>query len=256
MSRQTIEGRAEKSCRVNAMLKPPRRAGISVDEIPYKDALASFKRDCDEINVIAKLLCEQFSSDLAEPLLDVGAGSGELVSLAFPDLAAVLIDIDDYGTPANPKHKRIIGDFLHADLSTVQPRTILFCHSATYVGIDAKKFSKKLVDSGAEIALVVSNENGGVLGEIVDLLQNMPIDFSFPFHVPMPRGKLERKVPFSAKLTCADIHTMAEHIVRVVLDLPSTSPALSAVDQHLRSLSLPILQIEIAQAIYSYRLQH
>jgi hypothetical protein len=223
--------------------------------MPYKEALASFKRDCDEINVIAKVLREQFSLDLTEPLLDVGAGSGELASLAFPDLAAVLIDIDDYGTPANPKHMRIIGDFLHTDLSAAQPRTILFCHSATYVGMDAKKFGKKLVDSGAEVVLVVSNENGGVLGEIVDFLQKTPIDFSCPFHVPVPEGKLERKVPFSAKLTCTDIHTMAGHIVRVVLDLPSTSPALSAVEQHLRSLSLPNLEIEIAQAIYSYRLQ-
>jgi hypothetical protein len=226
-----------------------------MDEIPYKDVLASFKRDCNEINVIAKLLREQFSSQLAEPLLDVGAGSGELASLAFPDLAATLIDIDDYGTPANPKHKRLIGDFLHADLAAIQPRTILFCHSANYVGMNAKRFAKKLVDSSANIALVVSNENAGVLGEIVDRLQNMPIEFSFPFHELMPEGKLERKVSFSAKLTCTDIRTMADHIVRVVLDLPSTSPALDAVEQHLRSLSLPIVQIEIAEAIYSYRLR-
>jgi hypothetical protein len=226
-----------------------------LDQIPYSEALAAFKRDCNENAVIAGLLREQFRGELIEPVLDVGAGSGELATLAFPDLTAILLDLEAYDTPASSLHKRRTGDFMRLDFTALKPNTIIFCHSATYFGLDMQTFGSQLIESGARVALIISNENTGILKDIADQLRTIPICFVDPFHVSPLRATLERKVSFSAQLACADFYTMAKHVVRVMLDLPLDARVLAVVEQQLRS-STTLPKIEIAEAIYCYRLDN
>jgi hypothetical protein len=232
--------------------------GISVAPTGYKELLATFKRDCDELDIIAKLMRNLFRPSLKEPLLDVGAGSGELAARAFPDLRSFLIDKDkkQIKQPRSPNHRRIYGDFLHTNLTSMNLRTILFCHSAQYFAKRQNQLARKLVESRANFALVVSNERSGILAEIFELLASDGIAFPFlPFHEGLPLAKLVKKVPFSASVQCSDTKMMAELIAYIVLDLPRASRAASVILTYLEARRSSTSKIEIDEAIYWYRLQ-
>jgi hypothetical protein len=222
--------------------------------ISYADALAAFKRDSRENDTIASLLREHLNDALVAPVLDVGAGSGDLAALAFPDRTAFLLDLDDYPASANPIHHRIQGDFLDVDLSAIQPRTILFCHSLNFLARDTDHLIRRLRQSGVRTAIVVSNENTGTLKEVADRLtaNGMPCDAAF--HVPVPTAKLEMRIPFSVHVKCADLCMLSQHFVRILLNCDLTHAVLIAVERELHRLTDNVPQVQIAEAICCYRL--
>jgi hypothetical protein len=225
----------------------------SLYDASFAVALAAFKRDCNENRLIARLLRDRLNEYLLEPVLDVGAGSGELASLAFPDRASVLLDVDRYKPSANVRHARITGDFARTDLAGLHPKSILFCHSMNALAHDVGGFSRRLVSSGAKAAIIVSNEETGILKQMTDWLSTMLSDVNTPFHIPLAHVRLEKKQIFSARISCADFHTMTGHFVRVLLDIPVTPSLVNAVEQKLKSLlSRPC--VDITEAIYYYRL--
>jgi hypothetical protein len=219
----------------------------------YAEALAAFKRDSHENAVIARLLHEHFHDALVAPVLDVGAGSGELAALAFPDRLAILLDLDEYDPPTNPLDHRIRGDFLDLDLSPIRPRTIVFCHSLNILACDPDRLNKQLRESGAQSAIVVSNENAGALKQVTDKLAAAGMPGAPTFHVPVPRANLEKKIPFSVLIKSADFPVLSRHFVRILLDCDTSDAMLSALERLLR-LCTEVPQVEIAEAIYCYRL--
>ena len=221
--------------------------------ITYADALAAFKWDSGENGIIASVLREHFSDALVAPVLDVGAGSGELAALAFPDRNAFLLDLDDYRPSANPLHHRIQGDFLGVDLSAIHPSTVLFCHSLNFLTRDAGRLTHQLRQTGARTAIVVSNENTGTLHEIVDRLTVAGMACNPTFHVPVPEAGLEMRIPFSVPVKCADFRMLSKHFVRILLDCDLTDTMLSAAERDLHRLT-NTPKVEIAEAIYCYRL--
>lgn len=217
----------------------------------YARALAAFKNDCNENLVIARRLREHLSDRLIEPILDVGAGSGQAASLAFPDRTAILIDKEPYQLPANPKHKRIIGDLKHVRLDTYKPNTIVFCHSIYSFSRSLTGLSKQLIGSGARNVLVVANECKGILEEVAHWLVQMDAG---AFGIQLPGLALERKMSFSTTLTYSSFETLANHIVRILFDLNSAS-AKAVVERRLQSdLKLKAPTIILAEAIYCFQL--
>jgi hypothetical protein len=221
--------------------------------VSYPEALAAFKRDSAENCIIAGLLREHLNDALVAPVLDVGAGSGELAELAFPDRAAFLLDLEDYPPSANPLHQRIRGDFLDVDLSAIHPNTIIFCHSLNFLIRDRERLSCQLGRSGARTAIVVSNENTGTLTEITDRLAAAGMVFCPTFSIPVPAAKLQKRIPFSVTLKCADFRILSQHFVRILLDCDLTDSVLAAVERELDRLT-DDPQVQIAEAIYCYRL--
>jgi hypothetical protein len=220
----------------------------------YAEALAAFKRDSLENRIIARLLHEHLNEALVAPLLDVGAGPGELAELAFSDRTAFLLDLDAYRPSTNPLHHRIQGDFLDIKLSAINPGTIIFCHSLYFLSRDIERLSGQLRQSGARTAIVVSNENIGALTEIADRLAAAGIPCGPTFHIPLPAAKLQMRIPFSVLVKCNDFRTLSQHFVRILLNCGLTDPMLSAVERELhRFTDSP--EVQIAEAIYWYRLR-
>jgi hypothetical protein len=224
--------------------------GLTV--VPYKDALSAFRRDCDEMHLIVEVLKEKFDSVLLGPILDVGAGSGEVAALAFPRVTATLLDQEPYQQSANSNHTRITRNFSALDFGSLKPKTILFCHSANYfLRHDPETTGERLARSGAETVLVVSNEPEGILKEIADQLRSSGVKMPEAFHIAIPELNLEKSERFVARLTTADFETMATHLVRIIFDLEDIRVE-SLAEELLRSrLDLP--DICITEAIYSYR---
>ena len=72
------------------------------------EQITQFKSASDENTIIAHILRHEFLSNLKEPILDVGAGVGDIASSAFNDKEAILLDIlefEDY--QSNELHKRV-----------------------------------------------------------------------------------------------------------------------------------------------------
>jgi hypothetical protein len=102
-------------------------------------------------------------------------------------------------------------------------------------------------------AIIVSNEETGVLKQMADWLSTMLSDVNTPFHIPLANVRLKTTKMFSARLSCTDFHTMTGHFVRVLLEIPVTPSLVNAVEQKLKSIiSHPC--VDIAEAIYCYRL--
>lgn len=220
--------------------------------IPIKEALVAFRRDCDEMRLIAMLLRQQFRGALVAPILDVGAGSGELAALAFPDLTATLLDHEPYAQSTNPNHTRMTRDFSGLDPARLNPNTIVFCHTANYfLRGDAEAVGEGLVRSGAKAVLVVSNEAEGTLKDVAAHLRSSGVYIHEPFHVAIPGLSLEKRVPFVARLATADFETMARHVVRIIFDLEDPSLE-TLVEEQLRSrIGRP--ELSLAEGIYCYR---
>jgi hypothetical protein len=222
----------------------------------YADALAAFKRDSRENSIIACVLRKHLSDALVAPVLDIGAGSGELAALAFPDRLAFLLDRDDHGPSANPLHRRIRGDFLADDLPAIRASTIILCHSLYFLTRDTEQLGRRLAQSGARTATVVSNENTGVLKEIADRLSVAGIACNPTFHVAVPGAELEIRIPFSVPLECADFDVLTQHFVRILLDCDPTDSVVAAVGCELHRLLADTPQVQIAEAAYRYRVRH
>jgi hypothetical protein len=122
-----------------------------------------------------------------------------------------------------------------------------------FLARDREAFKARLASSGAQIALVVSNEEGGILKEMADWSLTFIPAMARPFHVPIPDAQLLRKVPFSAQLCSSDFRVMATHFVRILLDVSADPMLIDATEKKLREL-LTSPKTEIAQAIYGYRL--
>jgi hypothetical protein len=223
--------------------------GLTV--VPYKEALAAFRRDCDEMNLIVQLLQQRFHSALVGPILDVGAGSGEVAALAFPNETAMLLDHESYAPSANPNHTRITRDFSSLDFGSLKPKTIFFCHSSNYfLRDDAETTSERLVRSGVKTVLLVSNEPEGIMKEIVDRLRSSGMKIPEPFHIAIPGLTLKKRECFGARLATPDFKTMATHLVRIIFDLEDIRVE-SLVEEQLRS-RLDGPDICIPEAIYWY----
>jgi hypothetical protein len=222
--------------------------------VAYAKALAAFKRDSNENGVIAALLREHLTETLIPPLLDVGAGSGELAALAFPDLTAYLLDLESCSVPTNALHHRIQGNFLTLDLSAIRPRTIIFCHSLYFLSQDMERLGYQLRESGASTVIVVSNEKGGAIDEIADRLAAKGLTCGAAFDVAVPNAKIQMKIPFSVLVKCNDFRTLSQHFSRILLNCELTDEMLAAVERELRRVTAAP-QVEIAEAIYIYCLQ-
>jgi hypothetical protein len=220
----------------------------------YTKALAAFKRDSSENGIIADVLREHLNDIIIEPVLDVGAGSGELAALAFPGRTAFLLDLDDYPPSTNPLHHRVKGDFMEIDLSSIKSSTIIFCHSLNFMALNKQHLSQRLRQSGAQTAIVVSNENIGALNEIADRLTAAGMSCN-PFHVLLPAAKLQKRIPFSIDVKCADFYTLSQHFVHILLHCELMDSTRAAVERELRRLT-DTPQVQIAEAIYCYRLRN
>lgn len=134
------------------------------------EQITQFKSASDENTIIAHILRHEFLSNLKEPILDVGAGVGDIASSAFNDKEAILLDIlefEDY--QSNELHKRVKKDFFLLAENAIGPvGTILFCHSLQFLDEFPEKLAFAIQRINPEQCIVVINKNDGLMGWLVE----------------------------------------------------------------------------------------
>ncbi len=217
--------------------------------------LRTFKQErCDENRIISALIRDQLQSDLFEPILDVGAGLGDIALAAFPDKTAILLDREDHSGPLSPKHTRMVGDFWNFASGSPQPvGAALFIHVLQYLDDDLQRLFDAVAKLKARRLLTVTNDNSGEFGDLVrwaataipSCNAETPIDFT------QAGWLLHKAKPFSATVRYPGFSEMAEDFLAVLLDAPVTPGAVNLMEAELRRrLSDP--QLTIAQTVHVY----
>ncbi len=171
---------------------------------------------CDENRIIADILKTKLYENLKAPILDIGAGLGDIAYDSFSQKSAVLLDINkvtDRDFPLSDIHSRVSTDFF--DYKPSQKfNTLLISHSLQFIDESLEKLDSKIEEFKAKYIVLVINNNDGFMGEILNWvkqntdssnpeeeIKGFPINYS-----------LEKEVSFSAKLTCPSFQELAKQI--------------------------------------------
>jgi len=185
-------------------------------------AIYDFKESyCDENITISHLLGNTLKTYLKPPILDVGAGIGDIAYKALAHKKVVLIDVNqiskhDYSCHPNHIRKRV--DFFDYE-SSEQINTLLISHTLQFIDSDIELLNKKIKVINPETIVLIVNDNDDFMAEI--------IHWTFTnFENPNPELRLDgfpegydliKSRPFSATLHCQDFETLAKQIAYLML---------------------------------------
>jgi hypothetical protein len=181
-----------------------------------KGSVVAFKEIyCDENRRIASLLREHIAETLPDPILDVGAGMGDISAAAFPSRHVVLLDILDYSnhpTPAN--HERERASFLDYQPKELTFGTILLCHVLQFIDDDLGRLNARLDLLAADKVIVVANQNDDFMAELIDWFSKNVRSANPELVLPaFPQGYLPvQQIPFTAQVTCPDFDRLVQQI--------------------------------------------
>lgn len=171
---------------------------------------------CNENKIITEILKSKLNETIEAPILDIGAGLGDIAYTAFPQKEAVLLDINkitDKDFPISVKHSRVYSNFFNY-IPKQDFNTLLISHSLQFIDDDLEKLNFKIEEFKAKYIVVVINNNDGIMGEILSWI-NQKTDSSNPEVeiIGFPANyKLEKNVFFSANLICPTFQELAKQI--------------------------------------------
>ena len=214
-------------------------------------------RYCRENETIISLLKGPLKSYLLPFILDVGAGMGDIAFGAFPDIDAILIDTNNcMPSKISGKHKYQKLDFFHCNRNIfgTSVKTILFIHVLQYIDEDLSALRRKIKELDPVYILEVRNDNTGIFGEILNecikIIPNANPELCVDY---LPHGfELEAKVMFTSQITTESFVSLAEAIIRVLMDAESNPASTKIIENYLRD-KLRYPELEFDQTIYVYK---
>jgi hypothetical protein len=238
------------------MLELPLHKMIAnIRNLTFLEALRDFKEIyCDENRLIAEALRTTLKRRLLEPILDVGAGLGDIAEFAFPERRAVLLDINEIPDTHSRLHKRVTSDFFEYEPDWAdRPRTMILCHVLQYLDNDITRLQMKISDLKPDVIIEVRNDNDGLFGNVMfwSLKHIVRANPEVECNFTNGQYKLAETAPIRATLKCPNYSIMARHFVEVLIDSPADPNSISKVERKLRAL-LYEPSIPINQTIYCY----
>ncbi|MEK9158323.1 MAG: hypothetical protein AAB638_04060 [Patescibacteria group bacterium] len=186
---------------------------------------------CSENKTIAKLIREKVSKYFVAPILDVGAGLGDIAYNAFPEKETICIDVNKIAEgefPISKNHKRKQIDFFDYKPSK-QIKTVFISHTLQFIDEDADKLNKKIKEINPDFVIMVLNDNNDFMGELIDWTEANFENANPEIHLSgFPKGySMKKRIPFKAKLHCPDFDKLAKQIgYLMVVDLKESAEQL------------------------------
>jgi len=205
------------------------------------EALKDFKSlYCDENRLIADALSTELRPYIHAPVLDVGAGLGDIAAIAFPDMPAVLLDQQEFLPSRILVHQRVVGDFFdYVPQSSLTPQTILLSHVLQYLDSDLEALRTKIHQLSPATVITVLNDNDGHFGAIMNwaltAIESANPEVDVPF-LDSAQYVAAKSIPIRATLRCPTFDVMAYHFVDVLLDAPVNNVSIMATRAKLESL--------------------
>jgi hypothetical protein len=225
----------------------------SLDKSDYvsRSEVYDFKTKwCNENDIIPKLLKEKAEQYLVAPILDCGAGLGDIAFQAFPNKEAILLDVNPIQDPATPtslNHKVVIKSIF--DFSPEKPiNTLLISHTLQFIDSDIERLNKQIAILNPKYIIIVLNENDDIMGELIKWTKEN-------YKVSNPEEKIDgfpvgykciEHIPFKAQVSCKTHEQLAKQIsYLMMIDLSETGDKLKS---YLESI-LEIPSFEFNQAV-------
>ena len=197
------------------------------DRVLYNDVLDFKTNYCNENTIIPELLKEKAEQYLVAPILDCGAGLGDIANKAFPNKEAILLDvnpIDDSELQISPLHNVVVQSIF--DYSpTSQINTLFICHTLQFIDSDIERLNTQIKILNPEYIIIVLNENDDIMGELINWTKEN-------YQVFNPEEKIEgfpvgykciERIPFKAKVSCETHEQLAKQIsYLMMIDLSET----------------------------------
>lgn len=186
------------------------------------ESVVSFKKIwCDENEIIVQLILEKLHTYFQPPILDVGAGIGDIAFRALKNKDVICLDknkIDITEYPLADGHTREQVDFFFY-VPQKKITTVLFSHSLQFLDDDIDLLQRKLDKLSPSIVVIIHNRNDGLMGELVKWsLENDPNANPEIRHDNFPKGYAQiNKVDFEATLTCDTFESLAEQVSYLML---------------------------------------
>jgi hypothetical protein len=227
----------------------------SLDKSDYvsRSEVYDFKTKwCNENDIIPELLKKKVDQYLVAPILDCGAGLGDIAFQAFPDKEAILLDvnpIEDSVTPTSPNHEVVIKSIFDYSPSPEKPiNTLLISHTLQFIDSDIERLNKQIAILDPKYIIIVLNENDDIMGELINWTkENYKVSNPEEKIAGFPIGyKCIERIPFKAQVSCKTHEQLAKQIsYLMMIDLSETEDKLKS---YLESI-LEIPSFEFNQAI-------
>lgn len=186
--------------------------------------VSKFKAGSNENILLSKILRKQFSSHIAEPILDIGAGSGDIDEAAFYDKEVFLVDLNDYDDVVkNRYHKRLKMDFFDIRKSDFPPiGALCFFHSLQYIDTSEVLLATQIEHINARQIFIAVNKNDGLMGELVvffyEHAKNANPEIFKESFIP-DKYRLMHRIDFATKFTAKNHGNLIENI-KYLMDCP------------------------------------
>lgn len=198
------------------------KSGVSAMEV------FDFKENwCDENKIIAGLIRKKAAKYFVPPILDVGAGLGDIAYNAFADKKAICIDVNkitEEDCPLSENHKREQADFFDY-IPNEQISTLFISHTLQFIDEDIERLNKKIREINPTYVILVLNDNTDFMGTLIEWVEENFEDPNPEVHIAgFPKNyDLLKKIPFKATLRCQDFDKLAKQIgYLMVVDLKET----------------------------------
>ena len=185
----------------------------------YNNDVEIFKNVfCDENKLICRALINEFIDFFHAPVLDIGAGMGDILADVLPDKKVISLDSLEYTQPLPSSHQRLQGDFY-----TFAPKekigTCFICHSQQFLDDEPAAFIDALKRIAPKNIIVVSNKNDDILGDIVSWSKE-----HYPTCNPeetiehlLPEFSCEKEITIKATVQAKDFESLALQISYLML---------------------------------------
>lgn len=186
--------------------------------------VSKFKAGSNENQLLVKILRKQFSSYISEPILDIGAGSGDIDDAAFHDKKVFLVDLNEYGgVIKNPCHKRLKMDFFDIKKNDFPPiGALCFFHSLQYIDDSESLLAAQIDLINPRQIFIAVNKNDGVMGELVvffyEHAKNANPEIFKESFIP-DKYRLMHRIDFATKFTAKNHGNLIENI-KYLMDCP------------------------------------
>ncbi len=219
-----------------------------------KQQVHNFKKVyCNENGLISTVLRTQLAEKLQTPILDVGAGIGDISVSAFPNLEVVHLDIMDYaGDSLPPLHRRVIEDFFTFDNQGQPIGTVLLCHVLQFLDDNPNRLNKKLSELNPQKLVVVANRNDDLMATLIDWFKANTSESNPETAVPeFPMGyRLQTSIDFTADIFCSEFDSLAGQVC-YLMDAELSSDSKLRLRDFLKQL-LPRPEFTINESVLLY----
>lgn len=176
---------------------------------------------CNENEIIANIIKHDLRQYFKPPILDVGAGIGDIAYVALEQKKVMLIDVNSISKHdycCRPEHVRKKCNFFDF-YSKQKINTVLISHTLQFIDDDIDKLNEKIAQIDPEYIILVTNDNTGFMAELLHWTRFNTESSNPEVHLDgFPENyNLINTHSFAATLKCPDYKTLARQASYLML---------------------------------------